>query len=234
MVWRADRKLTLLMAVMTIAQAVVPATQVYLSKLLIDAVVNAIQHSGHGHGTVNTTPIVVLAALQLLLAAGSSLFTTLANISQQLLQERVSLGVQLMVMEQAARMDLGFFEDAASYDMLQQAQQEAASRPVQMVSGTFGLVRTALTFISMLGLLVQLQWLLALVALLAPIPAFVSNSRYGWAGFAMMRRQSPARRRMTYLTNLLTTDTFSKEISVFTLAGFFTGRFRKLDRKSVV
>jgi ATP-binding cassette subfamily B protein len=225
LVWRADRRLTVLMGVMTIAQAAVPASQVYLAKLLIDAVVTAIRRTG---GAVDTRPIVILAILQLVLAAANSLFATLANISQQLLQERVSLGVQLMVMEQAARLDLGFFEDAASYDMLQQAQQEAASRPVQMVSGTFGLVRTALTFASMLGLLIQLQWLLALIALLAPIPAFVSNSRYGWSGYLMMRRQSPARRRMNYLTSLLTTDTYSKEIAVFTLAGFFTGRFRRL------
>lgn len=140
----------------------------------------------------------------------------------------MSLDVQLQVMEQAGRLDLGFFEDAASYDMLQQAQQEAASRPVQMVSGTFGLVRTALTFASMLGLLLQLEWFLAVIALVAPVPAFISNSRYGWAGYLMMRRQSPARRRMNYLSTLLTTDTYNKEISVFTLAGFFTGRFRKL------
>ena len=225
LVWKADRKQTLLLAVMTIAQAAVPASQVYLSKLLIDAVVKAIRHSG---GSVDARPIVVLAALQLLLAAASSLFSTLSNISQQLLQERVSLGVQLMVMEQAGRLDLGFFEDASSYDMLQQAQQEAASRPVQMVSGTFGLVRTALTFASMLGLLLQLEWFLAVIALVAPIPAFISNSRYGWAGYLMMRRQSPARRRMNYLSTLMTTDTYNKEISVFTLAGFFTGRFRNL------
>ena len=225
LVWKADRKLTLLMAVMTIAQAAVPVSQVYLSKLLIDAVVKAIRNSG---GSVDTKPIIILALLQLVLAAASSLFTTLANISQQLLQERVSLGVQLLVMEQAGRLDLGFFEDAKSYDMLQQAQQEAASRPVQMVSGTFGLVRTALTFVSMLGLLLQLEWFLALIALLAPIPSFISSSRYGWMGYMMMRRQSPERRRMNYLTTLLTTDTYSKEISVFTLASFFTSRFRKL------
>jgi len=225
LVWRASKKLTLLMAVMTIAQAAVPVSQVYLSKLLIDAVVHAIRQSG---SSVDISPVVVLALLQLALAAASSLFQTLSNISQQLLQERVSLAVQLMVMEQAGRLDLSFFEDPATYDMLQQVQQEAASRPVQMVSSTFGLVRTALTFVSMLGLLLQLEWFLAVLALVAPIPAFVSNSRYGWWGFMMMRRQSPARRRMNYLTTLLTTDTYSKEISVFTLARFFAGRFRRL------
>jgi ATP-binding cassette subfamily B protein len=225
LVWRTDRKLTASLAVVTVVQAAVPATQVYLSKLLIDAVVTAV---GQGGARADITPIVVLSILQLMLATASSLFSTLGNICQQLLQERVSLGVQLMVIEHASRLDLGFFEDAKSYDMLQQAQQEASSRPVQMVSGAFGLVRTALTFISMLGLLVQLQWILALLALLAPVPAFISSSRYGWMGYNMMRRQSPTRRRMGYLSSLLTTDTYNKEIAVFTLADFFTGRFRTL------
>ena len=189
LVWQTDHWQTILLAVFTVAQAALPASQVYLAKLLIDAVVKAIRHGGQG---VDTRPIVVLALIQLGLAAASSLFSTLSNISQQLLQERVSLAVQLMVMEHAARMDLSFFEDAASYDMLQQAQSEAASRPVQMVSGTFGLVRTALTFFSMLGLLLQLEWFLAALALVAPIPAFISSSRYGWSGYLMMRRQSPA------------------------------------------
>lgn len=69
MVWKADRKLTVLMAVMTIAQAAIPASQVYLAKLLIDAVVKAIRHAG---GAVDTKPIVVLAVLQLVIAAASS------------------------------------------------------------------------------------------------------------------------------------------------------------------
>jgi ATP-binding cassette subfamily B protein len=34
---------------------------------------------------------------------------------------------------------------------------------------------------------------------------------------------------MSYMTDLVTTDTFAKEISVFTLADFFTGRFRRLS-----
>jgi ATP-binding cassette subfamily B protein len=225
LVWQTDRRLTAGMAVVTIAQAAVPTTQVYLSKLLIDAVVNAVRLGGT---RADVTPVVILALLQLVLATASSLFSTLGNICQQLLQESTSLRVQLMVIEHASRLDLGFFEDAKSYDMLQQAQKEASSRPVQMVSGAFGLVRTAITFVSMLGLLVHLQWILALLALLSPVPAFISSSRYGYWGYQMMRRQSPMRRRMMYLSDLLTTDTYNKEISVFTLADFFTGRFRIL------
>jgi ATP-binding cassette subfamily B protein len=112
--------------------------------------------------------------------------------------------VQLLVMEKANTLDLSFFEDAKFYDALQQAQREAASRPIGMISQTFGLGRTVVTLVSMLVVLSQLAWWVAILALLAPIPAFVANIRYGWWGYQMMRRQSPLRREMSYYNTLLT------------------------------
>jgi ATP-binding cassette subfamily B protein len=178
--------------------------------------------------------IVILAIVQFLLLAGGSLLQTLQNIAQQLLQDRTASRVQLMIMEHANTLDLSIFEDATFYDQLQQAQREAAFRPVGMVSGVFGLVRTLLTFLSMIALLIQLGPLLAIVALLAPIPAFVASTRYGWQGYQQMRRQSPERRLMAYLTTLLTTDTYNKEIKLFTLGDFFIERYRGLSRKFIL
>jgi ATP-binding cassette subfamily B protein len=43
-----------------------------------------------------------------------------------------------------------------------------------------------------------------------------------------MRWQSPLRRMMGYLTNLLTTDAYNKEIKLFTLGDFFIERFSSL------
>jgi ATP-binding cassette subfamily B protein len=44
----------------------------------------------------------------------------------------------------------------------------------------------------------------------------------------MMRWQSPLRRMMAYLTNLLTTDLYTKEVKLFTVGDFFIDRFRQL------
>ncbi|MHB8508242.1 MAG: ABC transporter ATP-binding protein [Candidatus Dormibacteria bacterium] len=247
LVWNASRPLTLLLAVATILAGVIPAIQAYAAKLLVNAVVHAILvHAGqaadasrlevpflwmHLRGPVMTSVgiVVALAAAQFVIFAVISLLQTLSNISQQLLQERMSITVQLMIMQRAAELDLEFFEDPTSYDILQQAQNQAVSRPVQMVSGSFGLLRTTLTFLSMAALLVGVSPLLAVVALLAPIPSFISDSRYGWRGFAIARWRSPLRRRMTYLLNLLTLDTTTKEVKLFTLSRHIIARFRDLS-----
>jgi len=258
LVWDASRPLTLLLAVSTILAGFIPAIQAYMAKLLINAVVKAIfLHAQHMPDRVRLNVpvlwgdirfpvlsalgvVVVLALIQLAIAAFSALLSTLTNISQQLMQERISMSVQLLIIERAATLDLAFFENPASYDNLQIAQREATSRSVQMVSQTFGLVRTLITFFSMIALLVGLSPWLALAALLSPVPSFISNARYSWWGYAIARRNSPIRRKMTYLTTLLTTDTYAKEVKILTLGNFFIERFRGLaqqyydDQKSIV
>lgn len=230
LVWETHRGLTLSMGILTLFQSAIPAMQVWLAGQLLQAVVDGVRAGGN---EAAVRRIVILAVVQFLILAGSSLLDTLRNITQQLLQDRTANRVQLMIMEHANQLDLSFFEDAKFYDQLQQAQREATFRPVGMVSGVFSLVRTLLTFLSMIALLVQLGPLLAVVALIAPIPAFIASTRYGWQGYQQMRRQSPERRLMGYLTNLLTTDTYNKEVKLFTLGDFFARRYREISLKFI-
>lgn len=223
LVWSTSRFLTFSLAAVTLLQSVIPAAQVWLAGRLIDEVVKAIANGG-GNGQIR--PVAILAVAQLALFLASGLLQTLGNISQQLLQEQLTIHVQLLIMEHANTLDLADFENAAYYDQLQQAQKESANRPVAMVAGVFSLVRTAITFATMIALLLGLSPWVAAAALLSPIPAFISGSRYGWWGFQLMRRQSPVRRLMSYLTTLLTTDEFNKEIKLYTLGDHFIGRYR--------
>ncbi len=223
LVWDVQPMFTVLLAVLYLAQGVVPALTALVNGLLIDGVLVAIR----AHGLHGTDMLVLwLVVAQFGVQGLSSLLQTLSNIVQQLLQEQTSHTVQLMVMEKANTLDLAFFEDAKFYDSLQQAQREASTRPIGMISQTFGLARTAVTLLSMIVVLTQLAWWVALLALVAPIPAFVANMRYGWWGYQQMRRQSPLRREMSYYGDLLTTDTFNKEIKLFTLGDFFIERYR--------
>ena len=173
---------------------------------------------------------MALAVAQFAIYALTSFLSTLRNVCQQLLQERVTNTIQLQVMDHASKLDLAFFEDSTSYDLLRRAQQGASTRPLFMVSGVFGLIQTAIAFASMIALLIALSPLLAVVALIAPIPAFIADTRYGWRGYSFARWASPIRRRMDYLTTLVTTDTYAKEVKLFGLGPYFIDRFRQLSR----
>src|SRR5579859_7384280 len=240
LVWDASPGLTLAMFVATVLAGVMPAASAYTSKLLVNAVVAGIQiHSQHlpdrlppfALGPIHTpsyssfNAILFLAVLQLAIFMVISLLGTVRNIAQQLLQNSVTMTIQLMVMEKAAGLDLAFYEDPASYDLLRRAQNDSVSRPVMMISTAFGLLQTLLTFLTMIALLLAVSPLLALIALVSPIPAFIADTRYGWRGYNIARWGSRLLRRMNYLVTLVTTDSFAKEVKLFGLGGYFIERY---------
>ena len=227
LVWATSPRLTLALGGASLFQSITPAAQVWLSGRLIDEVVAGIAANGD---PAHIRAIVFIAVIQLLLLLASSFLQTGANISQQLLQEQLAIHVQLEIMRHAATLDLADFENAEYYDQLQQAQRESARRPVEMVSGVFGLGRSLVTFATMVALLLGLSPWVAAAALLSPIPAFISGSRYGWWGFQQMRRQSPVRRIMSYLTTLMTTDEYAKEVKLFTAGDYFIDRYERTAR----
>ena len=241
LVWDASPGITLGLFAATVLAGLTPAASAYTSKLLVNAVVAGIQiHATHAADKLPpftlgplASPsfstfdgIVFLAALQLGVFAVSSLLGTIRNITQQLLQNAVAMRIQLMVMEKAATLDLAFYEDPASYDLLRRAQTDSINRPVMMISTAFGLVQTLLTFITMIALLLAVSPLLALIALISPIPAFIADTRYGWRGYNIARWGSRLLRRMNYLVTLVTTDSYAKEVKLFGLGGYFIERYR--------
>src|SRR5213080_2491905 len=243
LVWEASPRTTVGLFITTALAGLIPTISVGISFLLTNAVVVGITNHAQNlpdretfasldvHWLPGPTftafgMIVFLAVLQLLVFALAALLNTLRNIFQQLLQNSVAMRIQLMVMEKAASLDLPFYEDPASYDLLRRAQNDSINRPVLMIATAFVLLQTVLTFATMIVLLVGVSPLLALIALLSPIPAFIADTRYGWRGYNIARWGSRLLRRMNYLVTLLTTDSYAKEVKLFGLGHYFIDRYR--------
>jgi ATP-binding cassette subfamily B protein len=244
--WAAGPGLTVGLALATVVAGLVPAATASLARLLINAVLAAVRiHATHQADRVHLslplpgvtvhlpamsslTGIAVLIAAQFLIFTTSTAVGAVTTICSQLLQDKTEFDIQRRVMTHAATLDLSYFEDSATYDTLRQIQREAAVRPVTMLSSVFGILQTGVTFLSLVGLLATLSPLLALIALLAPVPAFIADSRFGFKGFMISKLSSPTRRRMQYLGDLVSTDTYAKEVKLFGLAPFFIKRFGML------
>ncbi len=243
LVWEASRPITLGLFITTAIAGIIPTISVGITLTLTNAVVRGIiihQQNLPDQIVLNqlgvpwlpaltftsVSTIVFLAAVQFVIFAVSALLNTLRNISQQLLQNSVSMRIQLMVMEKAASLDLPFYEDPASYDLLRRAQNDSINRPVLMIATAFGLLQTILTLVTMIAFLFGVSWVLAIIVLVSPVPAFIADTRYGWRGYNIARWGSRLLRRMTYMVNLVTTDSFAKEVKLFGLGHYFIERYR--------
>src|SRR5213079_314332 len=245
LVWEASRPITICLFVTTAIAGIIPTISVGITLMLTNAVVAGININAFhvpdrvafatlgvpwlpGPTLTAVQMIVLLAALQFAVFVISALLNTLRNITQQLLQNSVSMRIQLMVMEKAASLDLPFYEDPASYDLLRRAQNDSINRPVLMIATAFGLLQTILTLGTMIVLLFGVSWILGIVVLISPIPAFIADTRYGWRGYNIARWGSRLLRRMNYLVTLLTTDSYAKEVKLFGLGQYFIDRYRMI------
>ena len=224
LIWQASRTMTILIVLATVISGLTPTLSAYIAKLLLDAVVTAMLHHG------STQRIIEISVFQLGTFTLTAVSAAITNFVQQMLQERMSLTIRYQVISHASRMDLSFFEDSVSYDLLRQASEEAPTRPVSMLTSAQNISRTAITFASMIGLLASISPLLAAIALLTPVPAFISQSRYGSRAFMLALFISPIRRRMDYISQLFTTDTYAKETKLFGLGPYLIDRFRRLGQ----
>jgi ATP-binding cassette subfamily B protein len=223
LVWSAHPGFTVGLAAMALISGSLPGATAWISKLLIDTVVAAANRNG---GAASIRRVTMLVAFQLGLYLASTLLQALQSVVQQALQELTGNRVQLTLMEHANRLDLAFFENPKFYDSLQQAQNEASHRPLGMVQDIFSMARSLITFLSMVALMARLGWVVAAIAFIAPIPSFIASTRYGWRGYWLARRQSPDRRRMRYFLDLVTEDTYNKEIKLFGLGEYFIERWK--------
>src|SRR6266487_2048279 len=135
LVWEASRPITIGLFITTAIAGIIPTISVVRG-----IVINASHLPDHVRlselGVAWLPPltftavgmIVFLAAVQLVIFAVTALLNTLRNITQQLLQNSVSMRIQLMVMEKAASLDLPFYEDPASYDLLRRAHRSEERR----------------------------------------------------------------------------------------------------------
>ncbi|GER88337.1 multidrug ABC transporter permease [Dictyobacter vulcani] len=218
LVWSASAPMTLILGGLSILRGLTPAVSVSITQVVIDSVIRGIRiHS--------IAPIWLPVGLQLAVSLVDRVFANANNIVQQLLQDKVLNHTQLMILRKTNTLDLSSFENAEFYDKLQQAATQTNYKPVSMISQTFELMRTTITLVAMLSLLLQLSWWLALVAFILPIPSFIASSKYSWYGYRLMRHEAPERRKMLYINKVMTVDDYNKEIKLFNLGNFFIGRY---------
>src|SRR5271163_1847228 len=161
------------------------------------------------------------------------LITRAIDYSDSLLANRYTQHVSVRVMEQAARLDLTTYEDPVFYDRLERARVQATDRlaMIQQLGRLVTQVITTLTFSAALAW--ASPWLVLLLAL-GVLPSFLGETHYAFLGYAKNFRQTPAKRQMDYLRQVAGSREGAKEVKLFGLNKFFTGRFQALANQIYV
>ncbi len=213
---------------LVLAAAVLPLSVAWVGKLIVDAVVAA-QAAAAGparEAAVDLTIRWVLVELGLFVAI--SLTERAIGLSRQLVGSRLSIDINVRILEKALTLDLAHFENPEFYDKLVRARREASSRPLSLVQQNFVLLRNTLTLAGYAAFLVAFSPWAALGLLLAAVPAFVSEVKFSGAEFRLRNWRSPENRRLNYLEHVIANDEHAKEVKLFGLGPMLLARYRAL------
>ena len=222
LVWKTDRRLTIALAILTIVAGLVPGAIAYVGKLIVDGVVRAAQ-SGSTGDRWQALDYLGFEAIAVALQSGCQQGIALCN---WLLRVRLGNAVNVLVLEKALTLDMAHFEDSEFYDKMSRARREASTRPLSLVTRTFGLIKDSLSIVAYGSLLLRFSFWAVLLLVLAAVPVFISETRFAQAAFRLFRWRTPEAREQQYLEVLLTNDTYAMEVKLFQLGEMLLGRYR--------
>ena len=171
-----------------------------------------------------------MVALEVILAVTMAALLRVIDYLDSVLADRYTHYVSIRVMDQASKLDLTTYEDPIFYDRLERARVQATDR-LAMIQQMGRLLQQSVTTLAFTGLLLQSSpWLLLLMAA-GVFPSFLGETHYAFLGYAKNFRQTPAKRQMDYLRQVAGSREGAKELKVFGLSGFLTGRFRQISQR---
>ena len=230
LVWTTSRPLTVWFGALTLIAGLLPAAIAWVGQMIVDAVVaafNTWQRTGEAVTGELLQWVLVEAALVVLLAGIQRGISTCLSLLRAQLGQRVNV----MILDKALTLRLAQFEDSEFYDKLTRARREASSRPLSLVTKTFGLAQNAISLISFAALLVQFSPWAVLILVLAGVPAFVAETHFSGEAFRLFRWRSPETRQQMYLETVLAREDYVKEVQLYNLGPEFLDRYQRIFDK---
>ncbi len=220
LVWRSSPLQTVALAALTVFGGMVPLGVAYAGKRIVDAVV--------ARSRAETLRWVVV---ELGLVVGLAVVQRGLGLVRSVLGARLGVDINVAILEKALALGLRYFEDPEFYDKLTRARREASSRPIALVTGSFGLVQSILTLLGYAALLLRFSAWTVLALALATVPATLAEMRYSKLAFRVRNWRSPESRRLLYLEYVLANDEHAKEVKLFGLGPLLLARYKTVSEQ---
>lgn len=220
--WTASPSSFIRFSILGIVNAIMTPITVYLGALLVNHIAKA---------RVAPIPFTDILPIILGLWAAICLHRTISGYmgyAQSLFVRRVELEAEKRLITQAAKMDLGHFDQSDWHDRLERAKRDVSWRPGDLTWSVLGLSSNIITIVLMASLLASLHYILVVLALLAAAISLVLESRMTSRLYDFFYKRTSEERERNYLGDLLVQPRTTKEIRAYVLADYLLERHHKV------
>jgi len=170
-----------------------------------------------------------LVGAEMALAVITGILSRAVDYFDNLLADRYTHHVSVEVMRKAASLDVTVYEDPVFYDRLERARVQATDR-LAMIQQMGRLIQQSVTAAAFSAVLIRYSPFLLLLLVAGILPAFLGESHFAFLTYAKNFRQTPLRRQMDYLRQVGGSKEAAKELRLFNLSDYLTGRFTALSQ----
>src|SRR5512133_2043692 len=175
LLWRAAPGWALLSIALLVLQAALPLMQLYLMKLVVDAITVGITSPGKD---IVYSHVLTLIGLLGASALAAVLLASAAKVAGQAQAQIITDHVQNVLHAKSVALDIEYYENAGFYDTLHRAQHEAPHRPTSIRNNLVQVIQSSATLAGIATLLFSVHWGIAAVLCVSLIPGLFFRIKY--------------------------------------------------------
>ena len=172
LVWESSPSLAVASIVVRVVQGLLPLMVLYLTKLLIDTVTEALKTPVDDPSFTRILSILGGIAG---VAAITAMLTALGGLISRIQAQIVTDHMYALLQAKSVEVDLEYYENAQYQDTLHRAQQEAPYRPTAILNAVLQLGQNSISLIAMGAVLWWLHWGVIPILILAAVPYFIAR-----------------------------------------------------------
>lgn len=220
LVYKSQPIIIILMAFTAVFNGVQSIIGAYITKWLMDGLQRAVEGTLGEFWQLGGLLIlqIVFQLFVLVISSVNRMITRLSN-------ELFVYSIKIKIMKKAKTIDLAKFDLPEFYSQLENATQEAGSRPLQVIEAAFSIVSTLITLISFITVLSGTMFWAPIAVIIMTIPSAIITYKYRNKMFRYMRFHSKERRQLNYYSQLLTDKDLVKEVKLFDLGDTFIDKY---------
>jgi ATP-binding cassette subfamily B protein len=221
--WAASPRSLIRYSVLGMLSAAMPPISVYLGASLVNRIAEARLHS-----LKFTDMLPILIGLWIATGVQRAIGAYMGY-GRNLFVRRVQLEAERRLLAQAAKVDIGHFDNSDWQDRLARAKRDISWRPGDLTWSVLGLSSNIVTIVLMATLLASLHYVLVILALTAAVLSLALERRVTSRLYEFFYKETTEEREREYFGDLLVQPRTTKEIRAYVLADYLLGRHRKLS-----
>jgi ATP-binding cassette, subfamily B, bacterial len=224
LIWKLEPWLLTGALVSILIPAVVPFINIYIYKLMIDAVVSSV--SGASFNYPHFYTLIGFRVLTYFLQ--ESAFST-QRLMERLLWTKVPIELNQIVFAKISSLDIYYFENDEFRNLLEKVRESLTFRPQRVIDNLLFSLQSTLQVSIAFVALIKLNSIFLFLILLVSVPEFITQAYRSKIAWGIWDSESKLRKRFSYLSQMLQHHQSIKEIKLFSLAGKFIEESKKLQ-----